>query len=177
MSISKLPPELLLPIIHELEHSDLVNVVKSTRQLYALGIEHLYNSIDLTHYSNQQLRSAVANLTYTLKQSSNNSKHIRKLKFRYSTLKEELVHNNLLQDLLELIPTVTYTLDGRKEYFELQLTETEPDDILHAERITSILAQIPKLECLVMAIKRTSIHLTVKRDLNNKDEELYEFVK
>ena len=114
---------------------------------------------------------------HTLTQSSNNARHIRKLIFRYITLKQELVSNNLLQDLLELIPTVTHNDDGRVEYFELQLTDTEPNDILHPERISLVLAQIPKLECLVMCIKNTSIHLTVKRDLSSTQEEIYEFVK
>lgn len=133
-------------------------------------------SADFTHYSNHQLRSAVANLTHTLKNSSVNANYIRRLTFRYSTLKEELVFNNLLQNLLKLIPSVTYTPDGQNKYFELQLTETEPDDMLNSERINLVLAQIPKLECLVISIKRTSIHLSLKRDLSNKDEELYEFV-
>lgn len=45
MSTSNLPPELLLQIISQLDNANLLNVVKSSRQFYALAIEQLYTSI------------------------------------------------------------------------------------------------------------------------------------
>ncbi|TIC57733.1 hypothetical protein E3Q04_00400 [Wallemia mellicola] len=177
MSTSNLPPELLLQIISQLNNADLVNLVKSSRQFYALAIEQLYNTIDLSIYEDSRLVHAIINLIYSLNQSSNNSRHIRKLKLNYSSLNYQIIRKNLLQNLLELIPATTYTSDGRKRRFVLKIINTEPEDILHTDRIANLLTQIPQLETLVMVMKSSSKTLTVKRDQSSQIEEFYDFVR
>ncbi|EIM23654.1 hypothetical protein WALSEDRAFT_67285 [Wallemia mellicola CBS 633.66] len=163
--------------VKELNNADLVNLVKSSRQFYALAIEQLYNTIDLSIYEDSRLVHAIINLIYSLNQSSNNSRHIRKLKLNYSSLNYQIIRKNLLQNLLELIPATTYTSDGRKRRFVLKIINTEPEDILHTDRIANLLTQIPQLETLVMVMKSSSKTLTVKRDQSSQIEEFYEFVR
>lgn len=78
---------------------------------------------------------------------------------------------------MELIPATTYTSDGRKRRFVLKIINTEPEDILHTDRIANLLTQIPQLETLVMVMKSSSKTLTVKRDQSSQIEEFYEFVR